>query len=139
MKYPNGQPVQIGDLVWWNEGSCIGFVQSMVESEEDCQTMGLKGPHLFISSRHPFDSNTMGVAYPIACFEDEGIAPLALEELDQFEKAKDFAASIARNDLMALEYSVNTECVDGQMAAWTFKVHQNDAVIETIRVPWPTM
>jgi len=26
MRYPDGKIITVGDLIWWNEGVCVGFI-----------------------------------------------------------------------------------------------------------------
>ncbi len=81
MEYPDGRPVRVGDHIWWNEGTSIGFVQTIVEGKDDEERWGLDGPHILISGYHPRDRNDAGyVAYAPSDFSDEGIEPLSFEE-----------------------------------------------------------
>ena len=64
MKYPvqysNGQEpkqIRVGDLVWWNEGVCVGFVQELMEEPSDYERWGLDGPSIAFTNLHPFEAN----------------------------------------------------------------------------------
>ena len=88
MKYPDGSPINVGDLVWWNEGSCVGYVQVIAESEAEYVGWGLDSPHVFLSNIHPFSpGSNIGVAYPEACLKDEGVAPLIGEDRIRLDRA----------------------------------------------------
>lgn len=81
MKYPEGQNIKIGDLVWWDEGVCVGHIQVIAESKEDYESWGLSEPHIFVDNDHPFDSSIgIGIAHNHGCLENEGIGLLGKNE-----------------------------------------------------------
>jgi hypothetical protein len=121
MKYPNNSTVKVGDLIWWDEGHCVGHVQVIAESKEDYESWGFDHPHIFVSNRHPFDPTLeTGVAHDEACFEDEGIGPLTADEQHEFQRATKHAHYLAGIDPGACTYSVNTEVREGKFLAWLF-------------------
>lgn len=137
MKYPEGQSIKIGDLVWWDEGACVGHIQVIAESKEDYESWGLSEPHIFVDNDHPFDSSIgIGIAHNHGYLEDEGIGLLNIEEVARLESAKDAAMKNAKSDFTKYNYSVLTECVNSKMVCWIFILKSGDSVIEEIRVPW---
>jgi hypothetical protein len=40
MRYPEGQEIRVGDLVWWDEGACVGHVQWIWDEERDGDYFG---------------------------------------------------------------------------------------------------
>lgn len=98
MTYPDGSQIHVGDLIWWDEGLCVGYVQAIAESREDYESWGLDSPHIFVSNRHPFDpslATSGGVAYGASFLEDDGIGPLSAVERLEFERATQLALSLA--------------------------------------------
>ena len=107
MKYPkqyavDGEPDEVcaGDLVWWNEGVCVGFVLEVMEERDDYERWGLAEPSVAVSNVHPFAANEAkhkqhigtvaggGIVVYSACdLEDEGIGPLAPHERSELEWA----------------------------------------------------
>jgi hypothetical protein len=64
MKYPelysNGQEpkkICVGDLVWWDEGVCVGFVEEVMEEQSDYEGWGLDEPSIAFTNLHPFEAN----------------------------------------------------------------------------------
>jgi len=64
MKYPKEyslgaepQEIRVGDLVWWNEGVCVGFIEKVIESRKDYESWGLEEPSVALTNLHPFDAN----------------------------------------------------------------------------------
>ncbi len=64
MKYPNQysfgterEEVRVGDLVWWNEGVCVGFIVEVMEWPEEYARWGLDQPSIALSNLHPFHAN----------------------------------------------------------------------------------
>lgn len=53
MKYPkqyslgaDPEEIRAGDLVWWNEGVCVGFVEQVIETSDDFERWGLDEPSI---------------------------------------------------------------------------------------------
>lgn len=90
MKYPNGDMVCIGDLIWWNEGSSQGVVVKVLEFKEDFESLSLATPKhetvnqlknfgssekgIMICANLQRDEMTMDVFCPECDFEDEAIS-----------------------------------------------------------------
>ena len=133
MKYPDGSPINVGDLVWWNEGSCVGYVQVIAESEAEYVGWGLDSPHVFLSNIHPFaPGSNIGVAYPEACLKDEGVAPLIGEDRIRLDRASHRATSLLAATFDYTHYSVATEVKDRQLVGWVFTFWKNDEALQTI-------
>ena len=90
MKYPDGSAMKQGDLIWWNEGGCVGHVQKIIETPEEWAEWGWQGPAAYFGNLHPYDPNIIGVGYPAGCFEDEGIAKLSEFEHSALEPVRQF-------------------------------------------------
>jgi hypothetical protein len=135
MTYPDGSTVGVGDLVWWNEGHSVGYVQVVAESKDDYESWGLKVPSIFLSNRHPFDRSLgTGVAYDRASFEDEGIGLLSLEELNQLERATAEARRLATASFDTSTYSVTTEVDKCQQVGWVFTLFRDGREVEVLKV-----
>ncbi|RYD40108.1 MAG: hypothetical protein EOP85_14800 [Verrucomicrobiaceae bacterium] len=107
MKYPvkysrNPDPREIreGDLVWWNEGTCAGFVLEVMEDRESYEAWGLDEPSVALTNLHPLEANelkhpqrigsvTTGatVVYPERSLEDDAVEPLSADERLELETA----------------------------------------------------
>lgn len=44
MIHADGTPLSMGDHIWWNEGSCLGFIHEIVEDPSDQSTWGFEEP-----------------------------------------------------------------------------------------------
>lgn len=91
MKYPekytpDGRSTEIaqGDLVWWNEGTGIGYVHQIIEEGHDLISYEcFDEPHVSFVGLHPYEPATEwngGVFYPQSVLEDEGVGLLSLHE-----------------------------------------------------------
>jgi len=134
MTYPDGSQIQVGDLIWWDEGLCVGYVQAIAESREEYGSWGLDSPHIFVSDRHPFDpslATSGGIGYPASLLEDDGIGSLSAAERLEFERAKKLA--LAGRSYSC--YSVTTHVEDCTIKSWVF--HLIDAQGRENIVPIP--
>ena len=73
MKYPDGQSVKIGDLIWWDEGTAIGRVARIIDAESQLKEWGLEEYGIFISCDPDSNELSCDVFHPYRLFEDEGI------------------------------------------------------------------
>jgi hypothetical protein len=136
VRYPGGSTIRVGDLVWWDEGYCVGYVQVVAESKEEYEGWGLRCPHIFVSNRHPFDPTLgTGVAYDVACFEDEGIGLLTPEERNGLEQAAAKAQMNLKANPDDLTYAVTTEVQNCQQTAWIFTFMKDDEEVEVVKIP----
>ena len=134
MIYPDGSTIRVGDLIWWDEGLCIGYVQAIVESKEEYKSWGLDAPHIFLSNTHPFDSKiTSGVCYNRASFDDEGIGLLNPEERKEFDQAILRAKKSVVADYST--YAVTTEIQHSQQIGWIFTFFKDGKEVEVIKIP----
>jgi hypothetical protein len=134
MTYADGSTVGVGDLVWWNEGDCVGYVQVVAESKNDYESWGLTVPSIFLSNRHPFDRSLGGVAYAQALFEEEGIGPLSTEDLNRLERATSEARRIATVDFDTSTYAVTTEVKNCQQVGWIFTLFRDGREAQVVKV-----
>jgi len=138
MRYPDGKIITVGDLVWWNEGVCVGFVEGIMESYKDYSDYGCSSPCLSFTNLHPFSANAQkhkqhvgevsgggSVIYPESILKDEGVALLTGHEQSELmwaishsrtlvdESIKDLPFCItARKDMQRMEEDWNFQYVD---------------------------
>ena len=137
MKYPDDASIRVGDLIWWNEGNCVGYVQQVAESKEAYVSWGLDAPCIFVSNTHPFDPQMhTGVCYDESVLEDEGIGLLTFEERVQLERATFQAHERVAADLEYSTYSVFTDVLDGKLVGWVFAFSKDDGT-ELTRITVP--
>lgn len=92
------EEVRVGDLVWWNEGVCVGFVEEVMEERSDYERWGLDEPSIALTNLHPFAANGAKhkqhigfvrsggtVVYSLGDLEDEGIGLLSGHERSELE------------------------------------------------------
>ena len=121
MQYPDGSPIRVGDLIWWDEGYCVGHVQVIAESPEEYTEMGLDSPHIFVSNNHPFDPALIPRwAYPATSLDDDGVGPLSAEERAEFDRATAVALSQAPPPVRTQPYSVTTDVQRNEIVGWRF-------------------
>jgi hypothetical protein len=83
--------LNIGDVVWFNEGSEVGYILAVIKSPTEMNKFGQNEPCLLISNHHPFKpfndfinhDNVDATLWPFSSIDDEGIEPL--NKLDQTE------------------------------------------------------
>ena len=124
-----------GDLIWWNEGGCVGHVQKIIETPEEWAEWGWQGPAAYFGNLHPYDPNIIGVGYPAECFEDEGIAKLSESEHSALAAALDVALSSAPTAAKGCPFSVSTRCENNRMVEWIFQFWIPDSNPAVIAVP----
>jgi len=135
MHYPDGTSVQAGDLIWWDEGNCVGFVQEIIETEADQCKWGIAQPHISIGG-HPYRPAATGfVTCAESLFADEGIGRLTADVCAQLRKAIEHAQVQAGVDLSIVDFVVQTEVRDGVQTAWLIRIKQSGEERGTIRVP----
>jgi hypothetical protein len=133
MTYPDGSAIGIGDLVWWDEGHCVGYVQ--VIAEDDYESWGLTVPSVFLANRHPFDRSLgTGVAYNQASFEDEGIGLLSPQEVKALERATAEARRLATVDFDTSTYAVTTDVENCQQLGWIFTLFRDGTEVQVLKV-----
>jgi len=137
MKYPNGEEIKVGDLIWWNEGEATGYVQSIIVSEQELREWNLDEPHLFLANIHPFDPTSVaGIGYPQSHLEDDGIRPLSVDERQQLEGATRDASRSTGIDFSVVPHAVVVaEGVAGH--EWIFSIIQGEEIEEMVRVHFP--
>ena len=107
MKYPEGQEITVGDLVWFDEGSCIGFIESIQGST----SVTLNNVHPFAEclsmDKYVLPEPGFGgrIVLKESEFYDDGLGLLSEIERNDFYKAytkakshtnSDFSLTIAR-------------------------------------------
>ncbi|MBE7497582.1 MAG: hypothetical protein HS117_21765 [Verrucomicrobiaceae bacterium] len=142
MTYPDGSQIRVGDLIWWDEGHCLGHVQAIAESQADYESWGLVAPHIFISTRHPFDPTLATrhadggvpvlVSYDVASFDDEGIGLLSPAERQEFERARQ-AALLGRGCSC---FSVTTHVESGTLRSWIFRLLDEHGRETVVTIPY---
>ncbi len=124
-----------GDLIWWNEGGCVGHVQKIIEAPEEWVDWGWKGPAAYFGNLHPYDPTTVGVGYPLECFEDEGITKLSDSGRSAFADALEVALSFAPAEAKGCPYSVGTRGENNRIVEWIFQFWLPDSDPAVIAVP----
>ncbi len=130
MKYSDGRKVSVGDHVWWNEGSSIGFIHVIVETKGDIKNWGFDEPHILLSGFHPSYPDGAGhVAYPESDFSDEGIAVLTAAEEEDFTQALESAQECYE---FAEPFHVR---FDSRVRDWIFEEFRSGSFQEFARSP----
>ncbi len=81
MTYPSGEIIEIGDLIWINEGSQQAIVFEVIEDRNRLVSWGLNDIGIFVALSRPTDSTlTRDLFIGQRFFEDEGIGPVAPHE-----------------------------------------------------------
>lgn len=88
MIYPDGVEVHLHDLIWWNEGQCVGYVSEILETQKDWEKYGgeINEAGIFLSldiSRRTFDSVVFNSHHS---FEEEGIKLLTDAEIAEIKE-----------------------------------------------------
>lgn len=127
----------VGDLVWWNEGRCLGYVQIIVETPEDLHLWGIEGTQgqAMIANHHPFDPNAMGfVRHDRECLAREGVAKLSKREIQLFQKAIQLAKPSSRYGFDDHGFSVMVKYRAGARFEWVFRLYDRNLLMEEIAV-----
>ena len=151
MRYPEGQTVKVGDLIWWNEGICIGFVEEVMESRKDYENWGLDEPSVAFTNLHPFEANlvkhqqhiggptTSGTVVDTeAQLENEGIGLLTDHECEELEWAISHAQSLVSEDIRDRPFCVSALMdMDRMEEDWNFDFVDGECgVIESVVFPF---
>jgi hypothetical protein len=158
MKYPKkyalgAEPEEIraGDLIWWNEGVCVGFIQEVMEAREDYERWGLDKPSIALTNLHPFEANeqkhkehigfvTSGgtVVSSEDQLEDEGIGLLSPSERSELEWAIAEAKRRVAQEYHDVWYCVSAIMdVDRREEDWHFRfVNHECRVLDTVIIPF---
>lgn len=135
MLYPDGSSVQAGDLIWWDEGHCVGFVQEVIETEAELFQWGVTHPHLSIGG-HPYRPGAPGfLVCPASEFADDGVGRLTDEDRTSLNRAIEHALGQAKVDLSTVDMVVQTEASDNVQTAWLITVNPTGEESVIIRVP----
>lgn len=138
MKYPDGSPILPGDLVWWNEGSCLGHVQWIWDERRDGDYSWARtvGPPLFISGNFPYrpGDGPDGIIHDESCLDDEGVGPLSAEEREEFRMALDLAMDRSARGFEDRVYAVRTRVGEGRLDEWIFSIFEGEHRVEEIVV-----
>lgn len=136
MKYPDGKAIQVGDLIWWNEGVCLGFVQWIwdVTTDGDYSWANTDGPPLFIFNRHPYNETNgpAGVIHDEPCLADEGVGLLSDDDQEEFQLATELAKRRSKLEFEGRIYAVQTRAEACQRVQWVFSIFEDETCIEMI-------
>ncbi|MEC5127053.1 hypothetical protein VSU19_09850 [Verrucomicrobiales bacterium BCK34] len=158
MKYPKPyvlgkepDDVRVGDLIWWNEGVCIGFVEEVMEERADYESWGLDEPSIALTNLHPFEANKAKHQQHIGCVTSGGTVVHALNELedegigllsDHERSELNWAIAKARSKVAAahrdLPYCVTAEMdMNRREEDWYFHFVDTECqIIETVVFPF---
>jgi len=136
MKYPDGQEIKVGDLIWWNGGDSTGYVQSLLESEEELSTWDLEEPHLFLENIHPFDPTSLaGLGYPQSVLAEDEIRLFTEDEKLQLEAATAEASRLTGIDFSTVPHGVGFDGAGDAGSEWIFSLIEDEELVESVRVP----
>ena len=90
---PSDRLIAVDDLIWFNEGTQVGFVYEIIENPS---TWGLDETGVMTQALHPLGvkekENSPGLCfYPERCFRDEGIGKLTEKEKIELNRAIELA------------------------------------------------
>ena len=135
MNYPNGGEIKVGDLIWWNDGYAIAYVQSLLEAEEELSEWGLDEPHLFLANIHPFDPTSVaGIGYPQSILGEDGVRLLTDAEKEQLAAATAGAAQATDVDFTVVPHSIGLEDTENGEREWVFSLIEGEDLVETARI-----
>lgn len=81
MTYPTGEIIEIGDLIWIDEGAQQGLVAEVVEDSDSLASRGVEGIGIFVALTRPSGSTpTQDLFIMQRFFKNEGIGPVAAHE-----------------------------------------------------------
>jgi hypothetical protein len=81
MTYPSGEIIEIGHLIWINEGAEQAIVSKVIEDRAQLASWGLDDIGIFVALSRPSDSTpSRDLFIGQRFFEDAGIGPVALHE-----------------------------------------------------------
>lgn len=132
--------IHIGDLVWWNEGTCVGFVVQLIEEEADRRDYGKDESCIVFSNLHPHEANAIKynpntgsflsgsrTIYPESMLEDEGIDLLSPHERSEFDWAISKAKQAVSPEHRDLPFYVNVVMnLDSRIEDWVFQFVDQD-------------
>lgn len=158
MRYPKryalgdeSEEVRVGDLVWWNEGVCVGFVEEVMEDRSDYESRGLAEPGIALTNLHPFVANEAKhkqhigfvvnggtVVHVMSDLEDEGIGLLSGHERSELEWAINEARTKVAPSYRDLPFCVSAVVdVERREEDWHFHFVDRDCqVIESVVLPF---
>ncbi|MBZ0218808.1 MAG: hypothetical protein K8I01_00010 [Candidatus Methylomirabilis sp.] len=73
MNYPSGEPIRLGDRVWWDGGLAVGYIAEVLTSISDATSAGLSEPGVIISTTRDARGGTPRVAYSQRLLADDGV------------------------------------------------------------------
>jgi len=141
---PDPEPEEIrgGDLVWWNEGVCVGFVENLIEDEGDRSDYGLDQPGIAFTNLHPFEANQFtnggSTVYPEGMLEDEGVGLLSQHERSELNwaiaTAREAVAPEHRDLPFCVTAVMNLDCKEEE---WVFHFVDRDCkTIASVAFPF---
>jgi len=137
MNYPNGGEIKVGDLIWWNGGYAIAYIQSLLEAQEELNEWGLEEPHLFLANIHPFDPTSVaGIGYPQSFLEEDGVRLLTEAERETLAAATAEASQATDIDFTAVPHSIGLEDTENEGREWVFSLIEGEELVETARILW---
>ncbi|MGB6220934.1 hypothetical protein [Haloferula sp.] len=158
MRYPkqyalgdDPEEVRVGDLIWWNEGVCVGFVEEVMEDQGDFERWGLDEPSIALTNLHPFEANEAKhkqhigsvmsgctVVHSLDDLEDEGVGLLSEHERSELDWAIAEARSRAEVQNREAPFCVSALMdMDRREEDWHFHfVNTECQVVETVVFPF---
>lgn len=150
LSYPDGRTIKVGDHIWWNEGTCVGYVEDVIETDHQIDSWGLSEASIAVSNIHPYDvicqkhpqetgAALLGgtVVYSLTDLADEGIGLLSASDEFEFSAALRLAFARLPEPDRGCPYCV-TAYFDGasNVEHWHFHfLDQSGRVLHGISIP----
>lgn len=109
MNYLDGTEISAGDIIWWDEGVCLGLVTHILEQKKALEDMGLENPGVCVAFNIcENDYTKWGLFLEHGDFEDEGIEKCSSELLSQIHDCGDrLNENIIFKEISSQSYGVN--------------------------------
>ena len=145
MNYPDGTMMQAGDLVWWNEGVCVGYIEEVMDTQDAWTRWGLSEPSYAVSNLHPVGAcstkhkqhvggvRTGGtVVYPETHIKDDGLGLLDNKEREELYWAISHAKSLAGDSFAQAPFCVYAQ-VRADFSGEDWHIHFVDNECKSLR------
>ncbi|MCB1098683.1 MAG: hypothetical protein KDN22_24135 [Verrucomicrobiae bacterium] len=134
MKFPSGEIIRKGEMIWWDEGARIGVVHEVLEEKEELEAWGLEDPHIVLSGSLPYSPDDKGyISYPLSSFVDEGIEMLTAAERIEIDSIMERAFKCALSNPKSLQ--LVAKVADSRLVGWIAEVLSDGFVVERIEFP----
>jgi len=130
MHYANGETIELGDHIWWNEGAGLGFIVEIAEKEAAFRKWGLDEPSFFINPGHPFEKfRDSVIAHSQSCVKDEGIDRLTPQEEDVLAQCYALAVKKYEQNDWRAGYTLCSIVEDCTLKGFSFTLESDGSTI----------